>query len=243
MNKPETASDQETARILIVEDEPDMLLGLEHNLKYEGFAVTTANTGRDGLEAWKAERPDLVLLDVMLPEMDGFDVLEAIRKIDPGVPVILITAKGLEMDKVRGFGLGADDYVTKPFSVRELLARISAVLRRSRADKTLADTYTFGDVEVDFNRRECRRKGREVALSYKEFELLKLLIQNRGQTVTREKLLEEVWGKDADDLPTSRTVDTHIANLRRKLEGTRDRNKYIRTVHKVGYKFVDDENT
>ena len=192
MNKPDTAAEQETVRILIIEDEPDMLLGLEHNLKYEGFAVTTATNGRDGLEAWKAERPDLVLLDIMLPEMNGFDVLEAIRQADQDVPVILITAKGLEMDKVRGFGLGADDYVTKPFSVRELLARITAVLRRSRADKTPTDTYAFGDVEVDFNRRECRRKGREVALSYKEFELLKLLVQNRGQTVTRERLLEAV---------------------------------------------------
>ena len=241
MNNPETVSEQGTIRILIIEDEPDMLLGLEHNLKYEGFAVSTATTGRQGLDAWKAERPDLVLLDVMLPEMNGFDVLEAIRADDPDLPVILITAKGLEMDKVRGFGLGADDYVTKPFSVRELLARITAVLRRSRAEKPVEETYAFGEVDVDFNRRECRRKGREVALSYKEFELLKLLILNRGQTVTRERLLEEVWGKDAEDLPTSRTVDTHIANLRRKLEGTRDRNKYIRTVHKVGYKFVDDD--
>ncbi len=248
MSNAEPAPNQAAPRILIIEDEPDMLLGLEHNLAYEGYTVRTAATGRAGLTAWQEERPDMVLLDVMLPEMSGFEVLRAIRQESADVPVILITAKGLEADKVRGFGLGADDYVTKPFSIRELLARISAVLRRvqperPREEAEEPDTWSFGDVEVDFGRRECRKKGREVALSYKEFEVLKLLIRNRGQTVTRERLLEEVWGKEAEELPTSRTVDTHIANLRRKLEGNRDRNRYIRTVHKVGYKFVagDDD--
>lgn len=226
------------AGILVIEDEPDMLMGLEHNLRYEGYTVETAGNGTLGLETWKRMRPDLVLLDVMLPGMNGFDVLQAIRKEDTSVPVILITAKGLEADKVHGLNLGADDYITKPFSIRELLARITAVLRRSRADET-ASTHSFGDVEVDFERRECRRGGKEVALSYKEFEVLRLLIQNRGETVSRERLLEEVWGMQPDDPPSSRTVDTHIANLRRKIEGP-DGNRHIRTVHKVGYKFVDD---
>ncbi len=230
-----------TTRVLVVEDEPEMLLGLEHNLQYEGFAVTTAATGPDGLSAWRRERPDLVLLDVMLPEQSGFDVLEAIRKDDPRVPVILITAKGLESDKVHGFGLGADDYVTKPFSIRELLARVNAVLRRAQPEEGTPNTFTFGDVEVDLAKRECRKKGREVQLSFKEFEVLQLFIQNRGQTITRERLLEEVWGREAEEMPSSRTVDTHIANLRRKLEGSRERNRYIRTVHKVGYKFVIEE--
>jgi DNA-binding response OmpR family regulator len=244
MSNPEAAANQEPARILIIEDEPDMLIGLEHNLTYEGFSVLTASTGRAGLATWSRERPDMVLLDIMLPEMSGFEVLEAIRKEDREVPVILLTAKGMEADKVKGFSLGADDYVTKPFSIRELLARINAVLRRTQTEreKEEAETYTFGDVEVDLARRECRKRGREIQLSYKEFEVLRLFITHRGQTITRERLLEEIWGKDADDLPTSRTVDTHIANLRRKLEGTRDRSRYIRTVHKVGYKFVDEES-
>ncbi|NNF06634.1 MAG: response regulator transcription factor [Candidatus Eisenbacteria bacterium] len=229
-----------TKKILVIEDEPDMLMGLEHNLSFEGYAVATASTGRAGLDAVKSERPDIVLLDVMLPEMSGFDVLRAIREESRTLPVIMITAKGMESDKVQGFSLGADDYVTKPFSIRELMARISAVLRRSAGVATQLSQYSFGDVEVDFEKRECRRKGREVALSFKEFEVLRLLIENRGQTITRERLLEEVWGLSAADQPTSRTVDTHIANLRRKLEGDRDRNKYVRTVHKVGYKFVDD---
>ncbi len=243
MSNPEAVTNQAPARILIIEDEPDMLIGLEHNLAFEGFSVLTATTGRAGLSTWSRERPDMVLLDIMLPEMSGFEVLEAIRAEDREVPVILITAKGMEADKVEGFRLGADDYVTKPFSIRELLARITAVLRRTQADreKEPVETYSFGDVEVDLARRECRKRGREIQLSFKEFEVLRLFITNVGQTITRERLLDEIWGKDADDLPTSRTVDTHIANLRRKLEGGRDRSRFIRTIHKVGYKFVDEE--
>jgi two-component system alkaline phosphatase synthesis response regulator PhoP len=229
-----------SARILVIEDEPDMLLGIEHNLRYEGYEVSTAATGTEGLASWRRLRPDLVLLDVMLPEMDGFEVLRAIRREDADVPVILLTAKGLEADKVHGLTLGADDYITKPFSIRELLARLQAVLRRTRTEEETTRVHTFGDVEVDLVRRECRKRGKEVPLSYKEFELLRLLIENRGETITRERLLEEVWGKDAADAPTSRTVDTHIANLRRKVEGSGERGRHIRTVHKVGYKFVDD---
>jgi DNA-binding response OmpR family regulator len=238
----EAAGRGKAPRILIIEDEPDMLLGLEHNLQYEGFSVETAATGTDGLDRWKRRRPDMVLLDVMLPGMSGFDVLSAIRKEDRSVPVILITAKGLEADKVHGLTLGADDYITKPFSVRELLARVQAVLRRSMSGEETASFYTFGDVEVDLERRECRKAGKEVPLSYKEFEVLRVLIENRGQTISRERLLEEVWGKQPDDSPTSRTVDTHIANLRRKVEGTRG-SRYIRTVHKVGYKFADESES
>jgi DNA-binding response OmpR family regulator len=228
------------ARILVIEDEPDMLLGLEHNLRYEGFDVETAATGRAGIDAFRRKVPDLVLLDVMLPEMDGFSVLSEIRSGNSEVPVILLTAKSLEADKVHGFNLGADDYVTKPFSIRELLARIQAVLRRAQPEPETSAIRTFGDVEVDLARRECRKGGREVQLSFKEFEVLHLLLDHEGETVTRELLLEKVWGKQADDLPTTRTVDTHIANLRRKVEGDQDRNHYIRTVHKVGYKFVGE---
>ena len=234
---PENAS---LGRILIIEDEPDMLLGLEHNLRYEGYEIATADTGLTGLDAWKRHRPDMVLLDIMLPEMDGFEVLKAIRKEDRDVSIILITAKGMEADKVHGLTLGADDYITKPFSIRELLARIQAVLRRTRTEEEAPEIHTFGDVEVDFARRECRRQGKEVSLSYKEFEVLRLLIENRGQTITREQLLERVWGKHDVDAPASRTVDTHIANLRKKIEGDGGRGRFIRTVHKVGYKFVDE---
>jgi DNA-binding response OmpR family regulator len=228
------------ARILVVEDEPDMRLGIEHNLGYEGYAVATAATGTAGLEAWRRSRFDLVLLDVMLPGMNGFDVLRAIRRENPTAPVILLTAKGLEADKVHGLNLGADDYITKPFSIRELLARIQAVLRRTRPEEEAPRVHAFGDVEVDFVRRECRKGGKEIQLSYKEFELLRLLVENRGQTITREQLLERVWEKDSAEAPTSRTVDTHIANLRRKIEGSGERGRHIRTVHKVGYKFVED---
>lgn len=237
MNQTQTTA----KRILIIEDEPDMLLGLEHNLAFEGYGVVTATTGPEGLEAARRERPDIVLLDVMLPGMSGFDVLRALRAEAATIPIILITAKGMEADKVQGFSLGADDYVTKPFSVRELLGRIGAVLRRTGTVEGRVTRFTFGDIEVDFERRECKKRGKEVALSFKEFEVLRLLIENRGQTVTREQLLQEVWGLDGGDPPTSRTVDTHIANLRRKVEGDRERNRYIRTVHKVGYRFQEDD--
>jgi two-component system alkaline phosphatase synthesis response regulator PhoP len=216
-----------------------MRLGIEHNLRFEGYRVVSSSTGRAGLETWRRERPDLVLLDVMLPELDGFEVLRLIRLERPSQPVILLTAKGLESDKVRGLNLGADDYVTKPFSIRELLARVQAVLRRVHTEKKPGATFVAGDLEIDFGRRECRRQGTEVALSYKEFEVLRYLIEHRGETVTREALLDAVWEKDAKDASASRTVDTHIANLRKKVEGD-GRTRYIRTVHKVGYKFNED---
>jgi DNA-binding response OmpR family regulator len=228
-------------RILIIEDEPDMLVGLEHNLVYEGYAVTTAEDGEAGLLAWRQARPDLVLLDVMLPKLNGFDVLQTIRRENAEVPVILITAKGLEADKVHGLTLGADDYITKPFSIRELLARVQAVLRRTLNESETPTLHRFGDVEVDLTRRECRKAGKEVPLSFKEFELLRLLLEHRGETITREQLLDEVWDKTAD-AQASRTVDTHIANLRKKVEDPGSDHRYIRTVHKVGYKFVDEES-
>ena len=227
-------------RILIVEDEPDMLLGLKHNLEFEGFEVVTAATGTEGLLSWRRMRPQLVLLDVMLPEKDGFTVLTEMRKEDPDTPVLLLTAKSLEADKVYGLNLGADDYITKPFSIGEVLARVHAVLRRTKTEEPAAALHAFGDVEVDLERRTVRKMGREVLLSYKEFEVLRLLIQNRGQTVTRERLLDEVWEKQSSDPSGSRTVDTHIANLRKKLEGGGTRGQFIRTIHKVGYKFVED---
>ena len=228
------------ARILIVEDEPDMLLGLQHNLEFEGFEVVTAATGTEGLRIWRSMRPELVLLDVMLPEKDGFTVLTEMRKEDRDTPVLLLTAKSLEADKVYGLNLGADDYITKPFSIGEVLARVHAVLRRARTDEPTAALHAFGDVEVDLERRTVRKAGREVLLSYKEFEVLRLLIQHRGDTVTREQLLEEVWDKQSSDPSGSRTVDTHIANLRKKLEGGGTRGQFIRTIHKVGYKFLED---
>ena len=235
-----TPENRRPARILIVEDEPDMLLGLKHNLMFEGFEVVTAATGTEGLQVWRSMRPQLVLLDVMLPEKDGFTVLTEMRKEDPDTPVLLLTAKSLEADKVYGLNLGADDYITKPFSIGEVLARVHAVLRRAKTEEPAAALHAFGDVEVDLERRTVRKMGREVMLSYKEFEVLRLLIQNRGQTVTRERLLEEVWEKQSSDPSGSRTVDTHIANLRKKLEGGGTRGHFIRTIHKVGYKFVED---
>lgn len=228
------------ANILVVEDEPDMLAGLEHNLTFEGYNVQKAQTGREGLSMLEKDLPDLVLLDVMLPEMSGFEVLQEIREHHPTLPVIMLTAKGQESDKVQGLSMGADDYVTKPFSIAELTARIMAVLRRSQSPERLEPVQRFGDLEVDFEQRVVKKRGKEISLSYKEFEVLHLLIENRGQTVTRETLLKTVWGIEEGDQPGSRTVDTHIANLRRKIEGDRDRNRYVRTVHKVGYRFVGE---
>jgi DNA-binding response OmpR family regulator len=236
-------SSRPPSRILIVEDEPDMLFGLKHNLEFEGFEVFTATTGKAGLDAWRRLSPHLVLLDVMLPEMDGFAVLSEMRKEDADTPVLLLTAKSLEADKVYGLNLGADDYITKPFSIGELLARVHAVLRRVRPEEAPAQIHHFGDVEVDLERRVVNKAGHEVLLSYKEFEVLRLLIQHRGETVTRERLLEDVWERPASDPSGSRTVDTHIANLRKKLEGGSNRSGFIRTIHKVGYKFVEDPDS
>ncbi len=222
------------ARILIVEDEPELSEGLRFNLTGEGYTVEVAADGRTGLERARSAAFDLVLLDIMLPQLGGLDVLAELRGAGVKVPVILLTARNQEIDKVRGLRLGADDYVTKPFSVEELGARIEAVLRRTRP--TQSARLSFGDVRVDPESRTVSRRGQPVPLSFKEYELLIMFLEHPRVTLTRRQLLDRVWGYSVDSMPTTRTVDTHVANLRRKLEGTGG-DSLIRTVHKVGYCF------
>jgi len=223
-------------RILIVEDEPNMVAGLRDNFEFEGYEVITAADGLAGLERALRDQPDLVLLDVMMPRMSGLEVCKQIKAKRPAMPVILLTARGQEVDKVVGLELGADDYVTKPFSIRELLARVKAVLRRVSAAATLGDQYSFGAVKVDLRGEQVFRDGQPVMLSSKEFALLKYFICQPGEMLSRERLLDEVWGYS--HFPTTRTVDTHVARLRQKLEPNPEAPHFILTVHGSGYKFI-----
>jgi len=230
----------DSKRVLIVEDEEGLLEGLEHNFRYEGYDVMTAKNGTEGLKMALKQKPDVVVLDIMLPEKDGFTVLKELRQRHRDMPVLVITARNFEADVLKGFDLGADDYLTKPFGVKELLARVKRLVQRgpSGAPAPGPTRYAFGDVEVLFEPREVRKGGKPVALSYKEFELLKYLIEHRGRTVSREELLEEIWGVDEELGVTTRTVDTHVSNLRSKL-GAGFAQPFIVAVHKVGYKFVE----
>jgi DNA-binding response OmpR family regulator len=223
-------------RILIVEDEPNMVSGLRDNFEFEGYEVITAPDGVAGLERALKEEPDLVVLDVMMPRMSGLDVCKQLKSKRPSIPVIMLTARGQEVDKVVGLELGADDYVTKPFSIRELLARVKAVLRRSKVVPKEQERYAFGDVEVNLRSCQVSRSGKSMEFSSKEFELLKYFLCHPGETLSRDRLLEEVWGYD--HFPTTRTVDAHIVRLRQKLEVRPEEPRFILTVHGTGYKFV-----
>ena len=223
-------------KILIVEDEPNMVAGLRDNFEFEGYQVVTAPDGVAGLERALSEMPDLVILDVMMPRMSGLEVCQQLKAKRPSIPIIMLTARGQEVDKVVGRELGADDYVTKPFSIRELLARVKAVLRRAQNSPKTGDRYMFGDVEVNLRSCQVVRKGKALDFSSKEFELLKYFLSHSGEAISRDRLLEEVWGYDR--FPTTRTVDAHIVRLRQKLEPKPDDPHFILTVHGVGYKFV-----
>ena len=226
--------------ILLVEDEPAMREGLRHNLEFEGFEVRTAADGPSGMEAAKAGGIDVAVFDVMMPGLDGFELLERLRAEGFEAPVLMLTAKSLEQDKLQGFRAGADDYVTKPFSVLELIARVKALLRRQGGASSPGklDRFAFRDIEIDFVAMEVRKGGEVIDCSLKEMELLRLLIDRKGQAVSRKDLLAQVWGYDEGSMPTTRTIDTHVARLRSKLGGE-DGCDFIRTVHKVGYKFQD----
>ncbi len=223
------------ARILIVDDEPEIVRGLEDNLRFEGYQTFAATDGETALTLAAREAPDLVILDLMMPRMSGWDVCRSLRARGIDVPIIMLTARGAEPDRVRGLELGADDYITKPFSLRELLARVRAVLRRP-GPRHKVEEYAFGAVRVRVRSRQVFTAGREVALTRKEFDLLAYLLAHRGEVITRERLLDEVWGYE--QFPTTRTVDTHILRLRRKFERDPDRPQWILTVHGQGYKFV-----
>jgi two-component system alkaline phosphatase synthesis response regulator PhoP len=224
-------------RILIVEDEPAMVAGLRDNFEYEGYEVISASDGVAGLERVFSDDPDLVVLDVMMPRMSGLEVCKQVKAKRPSIPIIMLTARGQEIDKVVGLELGADDYVTKPFSIRELMARIKAVLRRVQAPAPVPDVYRFGDVEVNVRGTEVRRAGKTVELSTKEFALLAYFVSHPGETLSRDRLLDAVWGYE--NYPNTRTVDTHIVHLRHKLEPNPEEPRFIVTVHGSGYKFVE----
>jgi two-component system alkaline phosphatase synthesis response regulator PhoP len=225
-----------THRILLVEDDPGLRLVLTHRLGNEGYRVEAAPDGEEGLRLATGGRFDLVVLDVMLPGRSGFDVCRTMRLGGVDTPVLMLTARAELADRVSGLKLGADDYLTKPFEMAELLARVEARLRRDGGRREAPPAYRFGSVEVDFRRTEVHRAGQRVELSAKEFRLLRHLIAHRGETLSRNELLDEVWGYDAN--PTSRTVDVHVAWLRRKLEENPRQPQHILTIHGLGYKFA-----
>ncbi len=223
-------------KILIVEDEKDMVKGLKFNLEARGYFVLAAYDGEKGYRTAIEELPDLVILDLMLPKVNGYEVCKRLKVERPDLPIIMLTAKSQEVEIVTGLELGADDYVTKPFGVLELLARIKAVLRRSKSGTTLPEVCRIGDLEINFRKYSAHRKGKPVVLSPREFEILKYFIEKRGEIVSREDLLNQVWGYDS--FPNTRTVDTHIAKLRQKIEDIPDEPKHLITMHGIGYKFL-----
>ena len=224
-------------RILLCEDEESLILTLRDRLQSEGYDTTVAMDGEVALDTATKKAFDCILLDIALPRKNGFDVCRDLRQRGVQTPILMLTARGQVIDRVLGLKLGADDYLTKPFEMAELLARIEALLRRARTlVASSADAYAYGDVEVDFRRAEVKRNGTFVELSGLELKLLRYLVEHRGSVLTRDELLEKVWGYDAT--PVTRTVDVHIASLRQKLESNPARPEYILTVHGLGYKFV-----
>jgi DNA-binding response OmpR family regulator len=227
-------SRQET--VLVVEDDPTLRMSLRAALRSAGFRVDVAKTGDEGLEMALASPPDLVLLDVMLPGMNGFEVLARVREVHSRLPVLMVTAKGEEEDKVRGLGLGADDYVVKPFGVAELLARVNAALRLSRLDTSAIASVVIGDVEADFNQHRMARAGVPFETTAQEMRLLRYFVDREGLVVTRQQILDSVWG--ADYYGTERTVDNFVGRLRAKLEVDARKPRYLLTVRGVGYRFT-----
>jgi len=225
------------SRILVVEDDRAILRGLKDNLEIESYEVITATDGEEGYRLIEEGQPDLILLDLMLPGLSGYELCRKVREQGLTTPILMLTARGEEGDRVLGLDLGADDYVTKPFSIRELLARIRALLRRSESPAAaLPDRLHFDDVVVDFRRYEARKGDTHLQLTRKEFAVLRLLAARTGEVVTRDELLNEVWGYD--NYPSTRTVDNHLAGLRAKLEANAAEPRHLLTVHGVGYKFV-----
>lgn len=226
------------SKILIIEDEKAMSAGLKHNLEFEGYECELAETGTAGLEKGLNGGFDLILLDVMLPEISGFDVLRQLRGDKVTTPIIMLTAKAEEIDKVLGLEMGADDYVTKPFSVRELLARVKALLRRSESNTSqpVQNKIQVGRLLLDFQAYNAFDSGEEVHLSVREFDILKFMLDHAGQTISRSDLLEKIWGYESS--PTTRTVDNFILRLRQKLEPNFKQPRHIITVHGLGYKLI-----
>lgn len=227
-------------KVLIVDDEEHIRELIKFNLDKNGYRTICADNGLDALKMAKSENPQLILLDVMLPAMDGYDVCKEIRRDNSisSTPIIMITAKGEEFDKVLGLELGADDYITKPFSIRELIARVKAILRRTNI-KPIDNSYSFGTVNIDFEKHEVTKEEVKIELTLKEFELLEMLIKNKGRVMTRDFLLDEIWGYEY--IGETRTVDVHIRHLRQKIEDDDKNPKYIETIRGIGYRFSTGE--
>jgi DNA-binding response OmpR family regulator len=223
-------------RILIIEDEADLARGLKDNCEFDGYEVELCGDGESGIARAIASSPDLILLDLMLPKVGGIDVCRNLRAKSLSIPIIMLTARGTDVDKLLGFEVGADDYVTKPFNVAELMARIRVHLRRYNPVVIGPERYEFGDIKLDFRRHLATKAGIGLDLTPREFDLLRYFIQHRGEAVTREDLLDHVWG--LNNYPLTRTVDIHIARVRQKIERSADQPRFIITIHKKGYKFL-----
>ena len=223
-------------KILIIEDEKNMVEGLRFNLEARDYLVIAALNGETGLKMAEEEHPDLIILDLMLPGLNGYEICKRVKATNPEIPVVMLTAKSQESDIITGLDLGADDYITKPFSILELLARINAQLRRSSPNSHVPEVFRHGPLEINFRSHQALKKGKPVQLSPREFEILHYLLERRGETVTRDDLLNQVWGYDS--FPFTRTIDAHIAALRKKIEERPDRPALIITIHGKGYKFL-----
>jgi DNA-binding response OmpR family regulator len=225
--------------ILIVEDEKDMREGLKDNLEFEGYLIDLAADGREGLEKIKTIKYDLIILDVMLPYKSGFDICKEARNFGVNTPIIMLTAKGEEIDKVLGLEFGADDYITKPFGLRELLARVKAVLRRMPQQSLVENKINIGKLDFDLSKYEAMSNNQPVSMTHKEFEIIKFLWNNKNKTVSREELFNEIWGYN--EMITTRTIDNFILKLRQKIEDNPAHPKHILTVHGIGYKLIMDD--
>jgi len=227
--------------ILVIEDEPHIVMGLRDALEFEGFTVMSAGKGREGIQLARAENPDAVILDLMLPDVNGYAVCEELRRISAFMPIIMLTARSQETDKIRGLDAGADDYVTKPFSVNELIARMRAIFRRASRPAASPEIIEIGDAKVSFSAHTLKIDGVEHALSFYEVELLRLLVERVGQPVSRDEILQKIWGLEAS--PTNRTVDNFIVKLRKKIEKHPDKPAHILTVYGYGYKLAAPADT
>jgi DNA-binding response OmpR family regulator len=223
-------------RLLIVEDDQAILKGLKDNFAAEHFEVASESDGAKGYQTAKKRQFDAIILDVMLPSMNGMEICKQLRVDGIQTPILMLTSKGTELDKVMGLEIGADDYMTKPFSIRELLARIKALLRRQATVVNELNEYTFDDIHLDFKKQETRKGKKALDLTAKEYELLKYFVEREGQVITRPQLLDDVWGYEAT--PTTRTVDNYILGLRKKIEVSASKPKHLLTIHTAGYKFV-----
>ena len=222
-------------KILIVEDDPGIQMSLKDEFESEGYHVFAANDGEKGLKMIKEQKPDLIILDIMLPELDGYEVCKKLRREGDNTPIIMLTVKDKEIDKVLGLELGADDYVTKPFSLRELLARVKSIFRRIEDHPTEIHSFCIGETDLDFKKYEARKSGQKIEYTPLEFQMLRLFVMKKGQVITRDDFLDQIWGED-NLVVSLRTIDSHIANIRKKIEEDPSNPKFITSIRGVGYK-------